>query len=110
MPDVYRQVDVFCLPSWWEAAPLSILEAMATGLPVVATSVGDVPRMVADGETGFVVPSRDPGALADALGRLLSDGQLRRTYGEAGRLRACDEFSSAHTSRSIAALYEELAR
>lgn len=110
MPDVYRQVDIFCLPSWWEAAPLSILEAMASGLAVVATSVGDVPRMVSDGQTGFVVPSRDGGALADALGRLLSDAELRRSCGEAGRRRACDAFSSTNTSRAIAALYDEIAR
>lgn len=110
MPDLYRQVDMFCLPSWWEAAPLTILEAMASGLAVVATDVGDVPSMVADGETGFVVPLRDAEALADALGRLLGDAELCRTCGEAGRRRACAAFSSASTSHAIAALYEELVR
>lgn len=110
MPDIYRQVDIFCLPSWWEAAPLSILEAMASGLAVVATSVGDVPRMVVDGKTGLVVAPRDGDALAHALGRLLSDAELRRSCGEAGRRRACDAFSATNTSRAIAALYDEIAR
>lgn len=110
MPDLYRNVDIFCLPSWWEAAPLTVLEAMASGLAVVATSVGDVPRIVANAETGILVPPRDPGALADALGTLAGDGELCRRLGRAGRRRACAAFCSATTTRAIAALYDDLAR
>jgi glycosyltransferase involved in cell wall biosynthesis len=85
MPDLYRAADVFCLPSWWEAMPLSVLEAMAAGRPVVATEVGDVPRAVLPGRTGTLVPPRDPGALADALAELLADPRRRAAYGRAGR-------------------------
>ncbi len=108
MPAAYAEADVFCLPSWWEAMPLSVLEAMASGLPVVATEVGDVPRLVEDGRTGFVVPSRDPQSLANALAKLLSDPALARSMGAAGRARADERFSSTVTVRNVAQLYSEL--
>jgi glycosyltransferase involved in cell wall biosynthesis len=88
MPAVYDEADVFCLPSWWEAMPLTVLEAQASALPVVATAVGDVPAMVDDGVDGFVVPSRDATALTDALRGLLLDEGLRKTLGTAARARA----------------------
>lgn len=108
MPAAYADADVFCLPSWWEAMPLSILEAMAAGLPVVATDVGDVGRAVADGATGYVVPARDPEELAAALERLLTDHDLRRRMGAAGRERVAQRFSSAVTAAAVSALYAEL--
>jgi glycosyltransferase involved in cell wall biosynthesis len=108
MPAAFADADVFCLPSWWEAMPLSVLEAMAAGLPVVATDVGDVGRAVADGITGHVVPVRDPEALADALEPLLTDPDLRRRMGMAGRARVTGMFSSAVTAGEVSALYAEL--
>jgi glycosyltransferase involved in cell wall biosynthesis len=105
MPAAYAAADVFCLPSWWEAMPLSVLEAMAASLPVVATDVGDVGRLVADGETGYVVPVSSPGAIADALRKLLVDPEQRRRIGEAGRRRAQEHFSSHATATSISDLY-----
>lgn len=110
MPAAYASADVFCLPSWWEAMPLSVLEAMAASLPVVATDVGDVRRLVADGESGFVVPPRSPQALADALRALLVDPELRRRAGEAGRRRAHEHFSSSVTARAVSDLYETAGR
>jgi glycosyltransferase involved in cell wall biosynthesis len=110
MPAEFAAADVFCLPSWWEAMPLSVLEAMAAGLPVVATDVGDVSRAVADGVTGHVVPVRDPEKLADALEPLLTDPKLRRRMGEAGRARVAELFSSEVTATKVSALYDELAR
>src|SRR5215218_2319170 len=94
MPAEFAAADVFCLPSWWEAMPLSVLEAMAAGLPVVATDVGDVGRAVADGVSGHVVPVRSPEKLAEALEPLLTDPGLRRRMGAAGRARVVELFSS----------------
>jgi glycosyltransferase involved in cell wall biosynthesis len=110
MPAAFTQADVFCLPSWWEAMPLSVLEAMAAGLPVVATDVGDVARAVADGVTGFVVPAREPEHLAAALEKLLTDPDLRRRMGTAGRARVAATFSSSVTASEVSALYTELRR
>lgn len=108
MPEAYAAADVFCLPSWWEAMPLSVLEAMATGLPVVATDVGDVSRLVLDGETGLVVPPRSPVELADALATLLASPDARRRMGAAGRARAERYFSSSTTVSAVSDLYAEL--
>lgn len=108
MPAELAGADVFCLPSWWEAMPLSVLEAMAAGLPVVATDVGDVRREVDDGVTGYVVPARDPGKLAAALEPLLTDPGLRERMGAAGRVRVTEMFSSDVTARAVSQLYADL--
>jgi glycosyltransferase involved in cell wall biosynthesis len=83
----YLAADVFCLPSLQEGFGIAYLEAMAAGLPVVATRTTAVPEVVPDGEVGLLVPPRDPDALAAALARLLDDEPLRRRLGEAGRRR-----------------------
>ncbi len=105
MPAVYQSADVFCLPSWWEAMPLSLLEAMATGLPVVATTVGDIPRVVESDVSGHLVPPRNPDALADALAPLLQDPSLRSTMGAAGRRRVEAGLTLQHTMDAVADLY-----
>ncbi len=107
MPSVYRKADVFCLPSWWEAFPLSLLEAMACGLPVVATGVGDVPVAVRDGQTGFLVRPREPVALAGALERLVTDPEARRAMGKAGRQRAVRDFGARRGRGALDDLYRE---
>ena len=107
MPQAYAEADVFCLPSWWEAMPLSVLEAMAAGLPVVATDVGDVSRLVTP-LCGRVVPTKSPHLLAEALRPLLEDVDQRRRMGDAARERARSAFSSSATARAIGALYDEL--
>ena len=108
MAALYRRVDLVCLPSWWEAAPLSVLEAMASSLAVVATDVGDVGRMVVDGVTGILVPPRAPVDLAAALGTLLTDAPRREVLGVAGRARVEGSFSMAATSAAIGTLYDEV--
>ncbi len=107
MPQAYAEADVFCLPSWWEAMPLSVLEAMAAGLPVVATDVGDVSRLLTPA-CGQVVPTKSPHLVAEALRPLLEDVDMRRRMGEAARDRAQSTFSSSATAQAIGALYDEL--
>lgn len=110
MPAVYAGADVFCLASWWEAMPLSVLEAMAAGLPVVATDVGEVRRLVEHEVTGLVVPARDRDALAAALRLLVSQPRRRREMGAAGRRRAVERFALARTVDAVADLYARLSR
>ena len=90
--DMLARADVFVLSSNSEGLPLSILEAMAAALPVVASSVGGVPEAVEDGDTGLLVPPRDPVRLAAALERLLVDPALRRRLGANGRDRVREHF------------------
>ncbi len=88
IPARLHEADLFVLPSLQEGLPLSLLEAMASGLPVVATTVGGIPGMVKDGENGLLVPAADPTALRDALVRLLTNPVLRRSLGASARRTA----------------------
>lgn len=105
MTEVYRRADLFCLPSWWEAMPLTVLEAMASGLPVVATDVGDVSRAVLPGRTGHLVAPRSPQLLADALEPLLRDPVTRSRMGTAAREHVQREFSLRATIEWVSELY-----
>jgi glycosyltransferase involved in cell wall biosynthesis len=88
VPRLMALGDIYCLPSWREGLPRSIIEAMAAGLPVIATDIRGCREEVVDGETGLLVPVRDPVSLAEALDRLLQDKELRIHMGLAGRKRA----------------------
>jgi glycosyltransferase involved in cell wall biosynthesis len=88
----YARSQMLVVPSWTEGFPLVIPEAMAAGLPVIATAVGAIPDFVGDGEDGFLVPPRAPAALADRICRLLGDEALRRRMGARVRARAPVEF------------------
>jgi sugar transferase (PEP-CTERM/EpsH1 system associated) len=103
-----QAMDVFVLASIWEGMPNAALEAMAVGLPVVATAVGGTPEVVVDGETGLLVPARDPDALARAVAHLLHDPELWRRMGQAGRRRVEQHFSEAQMVRQTERLYDEL--
>ena len=91
--DIMRSFTVFVLPSLSEATPVTILEAMATALPVVASRVGGVPQLVLDQHTGLLVPPSDPETLADALSAYIRDPQLRARHGAAGRAHVLAHYS-----------------
>jgi glycosyltransferase involved in cell wall biosynthesis len=105
---ILRSLDVAALSSDFEGSPLFVLECMANGTPIVATAVGGLPQMVLDGETGVLVPPRDPEALAGAIGRLLVDPERRAMLAAAAANRL-SEFTIEAVARRFADLYETLA-
>jgi glycosyltransferase involved in cell wall biosynthesis len=105
----YQRADIFTLPSWAEGLPVSVLEAMACELPIVATQVGGVPDVVS-ADCGELVPPKQPARLAEALNRFIDDSALRRTAGRAARERVRKSFSSADFGPEICRLVEQAAR
>lgn len=101
-------LDVFVCPSHWEGLPLAVVEAMAAGLPVVATRVSSLTEVVAEGVTGLIVPPADPAALAHSLETLLEDPELRRRMGAAGRQRAQDHYTLERMVSQTEELYQAL--
>jgi glycosyltransferase involved in cell wall biosynthesis len=106
----YRRASVFVMPSYYETFGISVIEAMAYGLPVVATNVGGLPEVVEDGVTGILVPPGNAKALADALVRLLRDPDLRARMGQAGRERVRAEFTVDRVVTQTLAVYESVRR
>lgn len=110
VPAILALVDLVAHPSLEEGFPNAVLEAMAAGKPVVATSVGGTPEAVVDGETGLLVPARDSGALAEGMARLLARPAEARGLGEAGRRRVAERFGLEAMVQRHEALYERLRR
>ena len=106
--ELMKDFDVFALSSMQEGMCTSLVDAMAAAKPTVATSVGGVPEVVADGETGFLVAAKDHHALADRIVRLLKDEALRRRMGEAGLARARRLFTVERMVEATAAVYRDL--
>lgn len=100
VPQLLPGFDVSCLSSVREAAPISVIESMSVGLPVVATGCGAIPDMVADGMEGFIVPVDDSGAIADRIARLAADPALRATQGARARARAERDYRIEATAGS----------
>lgn len=105
--DILPALDVFVLSSRYEGLPVSLLEAMASGVPPVATAVGGVPEVVTDGRDGLLTLAGEPESLATAIGRLLDDAHLRSRLGAAARVRARD-FDIARAVRFMEQWYEEI--
>jgi glycosyltransferase involved in cell wall biosynthesis len=107
LPAEYARADLFVFPSVWdEPFGIPIAEAMAAGLPVVATRVGGIPEMVADGETGLLVEPGGAESLAAALEQLVDDAELRARLGEAGRQRAAERFSWDRAATAYRTIFE----
>jgi glycosyltransferase involved in cell wall biosynthesis len=100
--------DALVHPSLDDAFPTVLLEAMAAGLPVVATRVGGIPEIVSDGETGFLVPPADAAALANAIDNLLADRERMRRMGESVTSIAVTKFSTAAWVSRLTAVYDEV--
>jgi L-malate glycosyltransferase len=108
--ELLNRADIACLPSQSEGMAGTVLEAMATGLPVLGTDVNGIRELVTDGETGVLVPPGRPDLLAEALSRLLADPELRVQLGERGRQRAETEFSFDRMIDAKARLYRSVSQ
>ena len=104
----YAVADVLALPSHSEGSPLVLLEAMAAGVPVVATLVGGVPEVATDGETALLAAPHDPAAFASALARLLADASLARALASKAAAHVAERFSPEARARSLVEIYSAL--
>jgi glycosyltransferase involved in cell wall biosynthesis len=102
---LHKAFDVFVMSSITEGLGTSLLDAMACGKPIVATTAGGIPEVVVDGETGFLVAPRDHEAMASAIVTLLKDESLRRRMGDAGRARARVHFSAERMVQDTLRVY-----
>jgi glycosyltransferase involved in cell wall biosynthesis len=109
IPDLYRLSDIFTCPSLWsEPSPISVVEALASGIPVVASETGGLPDRVRDGIDGFIVKANDATALGNRIAQILSDVKLKRELSTNARIEAQKNYSlQQFTSRHIV-LYESL--
>ena len=107
--ELYQQSDIFVLPTYHEAFGLVFAEAMAAGLPVVATNINAIPEIVTDGVTGFLIQAGDRVQLAERLRRLISDVSLRRAMGAEGRAVALKKFDARLNFQELELVFLELA-
>ena len=108
IPDMMRGFDLFVLPSLREGISNTILEAMASGLPVVATRVGGNPELVIEGETGMLVPPSDPAAMANAIWTYLDHPEFLKAHGQAGRKRVEQHFSMEKMVNGYMEVYDKV--
>ena len=107
-PALLANADLFVLPSLLEGLPLAVLEAMASGRPVIATAIGGTDEVVRHAVTGWCVPPADPDALAAAIRLLLCDSGLAKSLARAGQALVHEQFSAPRAARSVMAIYDEL--
>jgi glycosyltransferase involved in cell wall biosynthesis len=110
-PDKVRafgRASIYCLPSYREGLPVSVLEAMAAGIPVVSTAIAGTPEAVAEGESGFLIEPGDRAGLAARLSRLARDASLRASMGQAGRAIAEARFGSEAVAERLVRLWDSV--
>lgn len=110
IPEILSTLDIFVLPSLSEGMPNAVLEAMACGIPVIATSVGGVPEVIEDGKNGILITSKDKESLIQALTKLIQDREKRYRLGVEGRRRVLSHFSLKKMVSEYQTLYESLMR
>ena len=110
VPDLMARAEIFVLPSRFEGLPNALLEAMAAGLPCVATRVSGSEDVIIDGESGLLVPPEDPDALAEALVRLLTRPAEALALGRAARARMVARYDRAAQMQALVSLYDHLRR
>jgi glycosyltransferase involved in cell wall biosynthesis len=108
MPEVYAAMDAFVLPSLNEGLPMTVLEAMAAARPVIATRVGAIPGVIEDGKTGLLVNPGDAAGLRDAIARVLSNDELRRSIAAAGHEWVARHYTAGAMARQYRAMYDEV--
>jgi len=110
VPGLLATADVFVSSSRWEGMPNAVLEAMAAGLPIVATTVGGTPEVVVHGQTGLLVSPEDARAIADAVAALISNPTCRLSLGKKARTWVLEHFTWEKNAAAFSALYDNLAR
>lgn len=108
IPDLMNVMDLFVLSSISEGISLTLIEAMACELPIVATSVGGNPEVVVEGETGYLVPAQQPRLMAERIQQLVMNETLRKDFGRKGRIRAVDCFSLNRVGQQYEDLYRSV--
>jgi glycosyltransferase involved in cell wall biosynthesis len=108
MPRIYADLDVLVVSSDNEGTPVSAIEAMATGCPVVATKVGGLPDLISDGESGLLVPPRNPDALSNAVLRVLEDSEAAGRMSAAARQSVHQRYTRTHLLAETDRLYANL--
>jgi colanic acid/amylovoran biosynthesis glycosyltransferase len=106
LPELYGWADVFCLPSFAEGVPVVLMEAMATGLPVVTTAIAGIPELVRNGDTGVLVPAGRADLVADAIQSLAADRERRRQLGAAGRALVLADYDAHSAAQHLLPLLD----
>lgn len=104
----YMQADIYVLPSHLEAFPIGLLEAMACGLPCVATTVGGIPEIIEDGVNGLLIPPGNASGLSEALWKLIADPELRHRLGQNARETIQQRYTWEHTLKALKAVYDSV--
>jgi glycosyltransferase involved in cell wall biosynthesis len=108
IPNLMRCADIGVLCSETESAPLTLLEGMSTGLPMISTKVGGVPEIIQDGKNGLLIPSKHPEELAEAILQLYKDQKLRRRLGENARKTVLEKYTAEKVVNQYLEIFESV--